>query len=950
MLLPLRVSFGRFSGLALACLVLLLAGAHSGFGQQQPLPPAPSKTVVGGRLVYKLKAAPTAGRSASSLTGVAVLDGVLGRLGVQAVQPKFAHSRSSSKPGAVDLGLIYQVQLASSTQSVAAACQALRKTGLVEYAEPLYSYPPLQQPNDPLADSTRSNGQYHLKNIRAYRAWDVTQGDTSITIGIVDGGTRVTHEDLTSQIQVNRQDPIDGIDNDNDGYIDNYYGWDFADNDNDPSRDPSSVHGILVAGCAAAATNNGKGVAGVGYKCRFMPLKIYPSTPSGTFGGYEAIVYAADHGCKIINLSWGGVGARSQYEQDVITYAAVNRDAVVVAAAGNTGADLDFYPASYDHVLSVATVTRTDERSANATYSRRVDLSAPGVQILTVYGDTDKDYVAVGGSSFASPLVAGAAALVRTRFPRFTAAQVAAQLRRTTDNIDALPGNTGYVGRIGSGRLNVLRAVTEAQHSARVVGRTYLPSRDAYAAGDAIRLAITVQNLLEPLPNLTVTLTSLSPYLEVRQAEFGVGPLATLERRTNSAVPFLLKVAANAPLNTRAVVRYHLQDAATGYQEDQYETLTINPDYVLLNANDLALTLTSRGNVGYDGLGSEFGESVTYRGSGPLVAEGGLLVATPTPSPRVSDNVRNDNQGADHDFYSQTRTALLAQPLRADQEAYGVLRDSLPALTKGRSVGVRIRQRAYAWAADPHRDYVILEYQLTNLTPDTLKPLHAGLYMDWDLPEEYSRNVADWDSVRRLGYVYSPLDRQLYTGVRHLSGGQATVYSINNGASSGTGVRLADGFNTTEKLLTLSNGTRQRTAGLPAGADVSQVVGATLPFLAPSDSVVVAFAVLAAPSLPELQRAADAAAGRYQQVLPVRGVQLAGVAVYPNPTTGRLQVELPMGPATVQVLSAVGQVLVSRTAAGKGHVSLDLSTYPAGMYLVQIRTAQGNFTQRIVRY
>ena len=311
----------------------------------QTLAPAPAKTIVPGRLIVKLK--PTSAdqfRRPGPAALAPALRTTLSRLGA-AAQAKFPASVAPgpNRPGAVDLGLLYEVRVPASA-SLDDTRRQLLKTGLVEYVEPLYSYPPLQQPNDPLADSTRANGQYHLKNIRAYRAWDVTQGDTSIVIGIVDGGTRLTHEDLATQFQPNRQDPIDGLDNDGDGYVDNYYGWDFADHDNDPGRDPSSVHGILVAGCAAGATNNGKGIAGVGYRCRFLPLKIYPSTPTGSFGGYEAIVYAADHGCQIINLSWGAPGGYSQYEQDVINYAAINHDVVVVAAAGNTAADLDFYP------------------------------------------------------------------------------------------------------------------------------------------------------------------------------------------------------------------------------------------------------------------------------------------------------------------------------------------------------------------------------------------------------------------------------------------------------------------------------------------------------------------------------------------------------------------------------------------------------------------------------
>jgi len=215
----------------------------------------------------------------------------------------------------------------------------LLATEAVEYVEPLYIRLPQYAPNDPLADSTLTSltaSQYYLKQISAYRAWDVARGDSSIVIGITDGGTRLTHEDLRSQIKHNYADPINGRDDDGDGYVDNFTGWDLANGDNDPGYDIAIVHGTLVAGVAAARPDNGVGIAGAGNQCRFMPLNIYPNTSTGVFAGIEAVVYAADHGCQVINMSWGAAGGYSRLEQDAMTYAAVNRDAVLVAAAGNS--------------------------------------------------------------------------------------------------------------------------------------------------------------------------------------------------------------------------------------------------------------------------------------------------------------------------------------------------------------------------------------------------------------------------------------------------------------------------------------------------------------------------------------------------------------------------------------------------------------------------------------
>ena len=919
-------------------------------GLSRPARAASEPPTVPGRFVLKLRP----GQSP------AALEAALRSLGATGIRQKFprALAPSAEKPGSVELRGVYELETAAPLGRVRAALLA---TGAVEYAEPLYIRQPQYQPNDPLADSTLTSlsaGQYYLRQIKAYRAWDVARGDSSVVIGITDGGLRLTHEDLRTQIKHNYADPVNGLDDDGDGYVDNFTGWDLANHDNDAGYDPALAHGSLVAGVAAARADNGAGVAGLAHGCRLLPLNIYPNTPTGTFAGYEAVVYAADHGCRVINMSWGAVGGYSRFEQDALSYAAVNRDAVLVAAAGNTSTDRLFYPASYDHVLSVSGVNSADQKSSNAAFAHRIDLVAPGISILTTYGNQystpsgppDADYIAVSGTSFAAPQVAAAAALVRSQFPQLTAAQVGAQLRQTADNIDGVPANAPWAGRLGTGRLNVRRALTQTnRQEARVLTSTFAPARPAYAPADTLRLAVAVQNLLLPVAGLTVTLTSLSPYLTVRQGSFAVGSLATLGRADNAAAPFRLAVAAaGIPLNTTATLRYRLA-ASGGWQYDQFVDLVLNPDYVVLDANDLALTLTSRGSLAYDDLAGTVGTGLRYGSSGSLLAEGGLLLAT-SPT-RVSDRLRINNSGLARQSFFSLRPATRQRPgPRADQEARLAFQDTIPvAGSRVRSVGVAVRARAYAWATPGRRDFALLEYSLRNLTADTLQPLYAGLFADWDLPSPDGglRNAAAWDSTRQLGYCYAlaqvpppaPVAPGRYAGVRLLRGGAPAVYSINGGAPAGSPVRLADGFSLAEKFLTLSSGTAraQRTAGLPLGADVAQVVGTRLAQLAPGDSVTVTFAILAAATLPQLQAAADAAALAYATLLPARpSAPVPGFAVYPNPTVGPLRVEVPagFGLLEVRVLNALGQ-LVRRQAVSGRQADANLRGLAPGWYTVQ---------------
>jgi hypothetical protein len=382
-------------------------------------------------------------------------------------------------------------------------------------------------------------------------------------------------------------------------------------------------------------------------------------------------------------MSWGGAGGYSRFEQDVCTYAAVNRDAVLVAAAGNTSADLRFYPASYDHVLSVSATDAADAKASFATYSRRVDLVAPGVNVSVAYGrpaasvagQPDADYWQNSGTSIAAPQVAGAAALVRARFPQLNAEQVMAQLRRTTDaGLYALPANARYQGYLGTGRLNVARAVAAvSQREARVVREAFSPALVAgYAPGDTLRLAVTVRNLLLPVAGLTVTLRSLSPYLTVRRSTLAAGSLGTLGEASNEAAPFRLAVAGTVPLNTTATLNYHLT-GDNGYVSDQYVDVLLNPNYVQLDAGNVSVSVLSRGNLAYDDPSGAVGRGLSYRGSTPLLSEGGLLLAT-SPT-RVADRLRAAPGAVRQSFFTVAQVRRLAPGPRADQEARGVFQD-----------------------------------------------------------------------------------------------------------------------------------------------------------------------------------------------------------------------------------------------------------------------------------
>ena len=256
--------------------------------------------------------------------------------------------------------------------------------------------------------------QYQISQINAFSAWDIEKGDTNVVIGIVDDGCQWNHPDLAANVKINYADPINGIDDDHDGYIDNYRGWDLGNNDNDPNNDgPGALaHGTHVAGDADAVTDNAIAIASPGFNCKFLPVKVTDFSGVITVG-YEGIVYAADHGCSVINCSWGATEG-ANYQQDIINYASINKNALVIAAAGNDNADETFYPASYNHVISVANVDGSDVKASTSDYNYNVAVSAPGENIYsTTY---DSVYTLLSGTSMSCAVAAGAAAIIKSHF------------------------------------------------------------------------------------------------------------------------------------------------------------------------------------------------------------------------------------------------------------------------------------------------------------------------------------------------------------------------------------------------------------------------------------------------------------------------------------------------------------------------------------------------------
>jgi subtilisin family serine protease len=300
----------------------------------------------------------------------------------------------------------------------------------VEFAEPDAVATAFGTTNDPFFASGQ---EWHLSTIQAPSAWDVTTGNQNVVIAVVDTGVAGNHPDLAGKILTG--------------------GYDFVSNDSDPNDD--NGHGTSVAGAAAAASNNGVGVAGVSWGSTILPIKVLDSTGSGNHSAIaNGIVYAADRGVRVINLSLGGTSG-SQTLQDAVSYA-WNKGAVVVAAAGNNGNNVPCYPAAYAQAVAVSATNSSDIRTSWSNYGAYVDIAAPGENIITTAAPDV--YSSANGTSFSSPITSGVVALMAAANSQLTNTQLVDLLLRNADDI-ASPGvdvDSGY------GRVNANRAVVAA--------------------------------------------------------------------------------------------------------------------------------------------------------------------------------------------------------------------------------------------------------------------------------------------------------------------------------------------------------------------------------------------------------------------------------------------------------------------------------------------------------
>lgn len=474
-------------------------------------------TRVPGRVVITLREGllPTVAKSGTGIrVDVPALQALADRYQVTGMEQPYAFAGAPKQAGEPDLRLTWAVDFPPDTDldTVLRAYAALPEVAKAEAVDVCVQY---ALPNDPSLGS-----QWHLRNlvfggkdIRAPGGWAEALGDTNVIIAIVDSGVDWRHPDLGGSGPNYRRGAIwtnwdevngtTGVDDDANGRIDDYRGWDFvtgvtgaAGQDvNLPDNDPSDFesHGTACAGVASAITNNGVGVAGAAWGCKVMPVRV-GWLPAGAEVGVvrmdfaaSGMIYAAQNGAKIINCSWGS----TEFLATAVNYC-LSQGAIIVCAAGNADDETASYLAEHPDVIAVAATTQNDGKASFSSYGTWVELSAPGVDMYTTWytaATTSHGYAVVQGTSFSSPLTCGALGLLWSAHPGWTRSQVIARLLDTADDID--PVNPGYGGKLGAGRINLLRALGDRIQEVPEEFSSLFDAMNEAAVGDTIAFRST---------------------------------------------------------------------------------------------------------------------------------------------------------------------------------------------------------------------------------------------------------------------------------------------------------------------------------------------------------------------------------------------------------------------------------------------------------------------------
>ena len=736
----------------------------------------------------------------------------------------------------------------------------------VAYAEPHFIRRTMQPyiPNDSLYGST---GQNFFEYQNFHHAWGITQGSSDVVISIVDSGVYYNHPDLIEKLWRN-PDPGRANEFFSDWEIVNdTIGWNFWESGDvfegeDPEQNANpignfSTHGTHVAGIAAADTDNEIGIAGTGFNTMYMPVKAGGGDVENSnviAYGYHGVIYAALNDADIINCSFGGAGL-SEFGKEAVAFA-TERGSLVIAAAGNNGNDDPFYPAAYQNTLAVGSVSRNhnDVLSGFSNYGYYVDVFATGEGILSTYFDYDADEVAwtpsynsTSGTSMATPVVSGLAALIKAEYPDWSPRRIAAQIRGTARSIRASNPGDEYEHRLGKGLIDAESALTNIMPGIKVLDYTFdQEDGSKINLGESGTVTITAANYGESTSSLNFNLEVIQPGIHIEQASVNLGSVATDD---TIQVSFEIEIFDTYDPSEIPLFRLDISDNAANYSDFfmfEYNRLL----FEIMDINTIQASISSDGTIGFmDALSSQGGIGFIPENYRNILYEGGLMVSADLQpfgatdrTPVIINQVRDSTHITRHFLPKENiqffQSQLPGSGVRLEGE--GSFVSSRHPMADGLSIDLQ----SYAFSGiGIDRSFFVI-YTITNNSNDTYHDVNAGLFNDWDILD-YEQDLTGFIAEDSLLYAYDSSGAP-YVAVAHL-GPVSSAFAINNASpmtlrdaetredSLRFGIYHSssddhDGFTDAEKRLALSAGTERTT--ISEGTDIS-VVTASGPYSIP---------------------------------------------------------------------------------------------------------------------
>jgi subtilisin family serine protease len=930
--------------------------------------------------------------------------------GAQRIEPLFAapqRQRLRRKNSTKARGLlnIREITFGRSIDPTLLASKVERMPG-VAYSEPKYIRQLHLTPND------STLGKFiPFHNFTG--AWELTTGSPDVVIAVVDGGVDYTHPELDDNLWINQQEvpaairsqvdqdgngtvtaaeislhlqqngsdynndgtlniadavhpdsPFTNLsDDDQNGFTDDLFGWDFwasgsitqPTTDNNPIHEATD-HGTHVAGIAAAETNNNAGIAGSGFNSRYMAIKAggKPGEARTIGFGFEGILYAVEQGADIINCSWGGSGF-SQAEQDIINYA-TEQGALVVSSSGNESADQLGYPSAYENVVGVGSVETSNAIASYSNYGYNMDVLATGSGILsTTY---DASLTTKSGTSMATPVVSGLAALLKSIHPDWTAERIGQQIRTTATPVEDSNAER-FTHKLGRGKVDAFEALNTNKPGLKVTSARFTNTEGTeLQLNQAGMLNMTIVNVGASTVNTQAQLQPMnSSGIQLSTSTLQIPSLATGDSTT---ITFDLTI--NESFNFREIptFRLDLQNSSGSYMDFeilQYDQLL----YDIVSANRVKTSFGADGTVGFthpfDGQGGlGFIPYLPANGSlqegRNLLFEGGLMVEI---DGQIYDAVRAEEGELSRDFTPLDVFSTSQSDAISDLDGRATF-----AIQSDSTQKALLDLQTYAYNTPQLQNVVFVQYTLRNPSSfHSLKNTYIGLFNDWDIGNS-ANNDATFSTADSLLYLSeaSSGTSEPMVAVGHL-GPVSSIMAIDNtieGSHDSLTFGLYDGFTDGEKRSTLK-AQRQKTA--VQNTDASAVVASGPYTLAPKSEVTVGFVYAWGENPDQLRE--QIARARSEKPFEVSATGRAEATSdpsetklfqnYPNPFRSQTQIRFDLAAQThvtltiYDVLGRKVRVLRDEEMEAQSHfVPFDASNLSSGVYFMRLQTDSNSRT------